>query len=34
MNSIARRVREARVYCQLFPHAAPAEQVLATVESP
>ena len=27
---IARRVREARVYCQLFPHDAPAETVLAT----
>ncbi len=26
---IARRVREAHVYCQLFPHNAPAEQVLA-----
>ncbi len=26
---IARRVREAHVYCQLFPHDAPAEQVLA-----
>ena len=26
---IARRVREARVYCQLFPHDAPAEQVQA-----
>src|SRR5512145_2433112 len=27
---IARRVREAGVYCQLYPHDAPAEQVLAT----
>lgn len=26
---IARRVREAHVYCELFPHHAPAEQVLA-----
>jgi len=26
---IARRVREAHVYCQLFPYDAPAEQVLA-----
>src|SRR5664279_687140 len=26
---IARRVREAHYYCQLFPHNAPAEQVLA-----
>jgi GMP synthase (glutamine-hydrolysing) len=26
---IARRVREAHVYCQLFPHDAPAERVLA-----
>jgi GMP synthase (glutamine-hydrolysing) len=26
---IARRVRELNVYCQLFPHDAPAEQVLA-----
>src|SRR5689334_3764609 len=26
---IARRVREAHIYCQLFPHNAPAEQVLA-----
>src|SRR5436190_22312397 len=26
---IARRVREAQVYCQLFPFDAPAEQVLA-----
>lgn len=26
---IARRVREARVYCALFPHDAPKEQVLA-----
>ncbi len=26
---IARRVREAHVYCELFPHDAPAEQVLA-----
>jgi len=26
---IARRVREAHIYCQLFPHDAPAEQVLA-----
>src|SRR5690349_1184849 len=26
---IARRVREANVYCQLFPYDAPAEQVLA-----
>lgn len=26
---IARRVREAGVYCELFPHHAPAEQVLA-----
>ena len=27
---IARRVREARVYCQLFPHDAPAATVLVT----
>ncbi len=26
---IARRVREAQVYCELFPHDAPPEQVLA-----
>ena len=26
---IARRVREAHVYCELFPHDAPAERVLA-----
>ncbi len=26
---IARRVREARVYCEIFPHDAPAEAVLA-----
>lgn len=26
---IARRLREANVYCELFPHDAPAEQVLA-----
>jgi GMP synthase (glutamine-hydrolysing) len=26
---IARRVREAHIYCQLFPHNAPPEQVLA-----
>jgi len=26
---IARRVREAHVYCELFPHDAPAEKVLA-----
>ncbi|MCC6187938.1 MAG: glutamine-hydrolyzing GMP synthase [Anaerolineales bacterium] len=26
---IARRVREANIYCQLFPHDAPAEEVLA-----
>ena len=26
---IARRVREAHIYCQLFPHDAPAAQVLA-----
>jgi GMP synthase (glutamine-hydrolysing) len=26
---IARRVREAHIYCQLFPHNAPAEQVMA-----
>jgi GMP synthase (glutamine-hydrolysing) len=26
---IARRVREAQVYCELFPWNAPAEQVLA-----
>ena len=26
---IARRVREAHIYCQLFPHNAPAESVLA-----
>ena len=26
---IARRVREAHIYCQLFPHNAPADQVLA-----
>jgi len=26
---IARRVREAHIYCQLFPHNAPAQQVLA-----
>ncbi|MBP7690652.1 MAG: glutamine-hydrolyzing GMP synthase [Anaerolineales bacterium] len=26
---IARRVREAQVYCELFPHDAPAERVLA-----
>ncbi len=26
---IARRVREAGVYCEIFPHAAPADQVLA-----
>lgn len=26
---IARRVREAHVYCELFPHHAPAERVLA-----
>ena len=26
---IARRVREAQVYCELFPWDAPAEQVLA-----
>ncbi len=27
---IARRVREARIYCELFPYDAPAEEVLAT----
>lgn len=27
---IARRVREAKVYCELFPHDAPAEQVIAS----
>ena len=26
---IARRVREAKVYCELFPHDAPADKVLA-----
>jgi GMP synthase (glutamine-hydrolysing) len=26
---IARRVREAQVYCELFPHSTPAEEVLA-----
>ncbi len=27
---IARRVREAQVYCELFPHDAPADDILAT----